>query len=438
MKQIEPLKSWGVRGALAALLALTAVGAEAPQAAAAAGAPSCTAVEQADGTFQVSWTLGTSIDKYVIDRSVNGSSYNWRGAKFSPSTSFNDAESWGATTTYRIRSKDAANAQVGNPTPCTGGGGATTTVFAIGDIAECADLNNPNSGSRLVSRLLDARGDGKIILLGDLAYDWGRDPDFECFANIVGNQNKQDLIPAVGNHEYGQNGVITGYWNYFQNVGVFANGYGPKRTVSDFDSTSRLYYETWVDGWQVLVLDSECWRLQEGKRNQPNADSPNGCDEGSLQYQWLESKLAAEPNVCRIAAMHIPRWSSAGANRGSYSDQVALSEIYTLLDRYGTDMVLAGHAHRYERFVPQDAFQNPDQANGFQLLIAGTGGTPLREAEYQAPNSAVVIDDSFGVLELGLGANSYTWKFVSAATNGQGDLTQAILDSGSRGCINKN
>jgi hypothetical protein len=58
-------------------------------------------------------------------------------------------------------------------------------------------------------------------------------------------------------------------------------------------------------------------------------------------------------------------------------------------------------------------------------ITIGTGGGSIREAVRVAPNSEVIIDDAFGVLELTLRAEAYDWRFLTVegaeADAGTGD-----------------
>ncbi len=264
-----------------------------------------------------------------------------------------------------------------------------TRIIAVGDMASCDENNLADE----VGNLLDVRP-GKILALGDLVYPNGSDEDFaNCFAPKLG-RHKDRMIPIPGNHEYLTPGAA-GYVRYF---GLAA---GP---------ADKLYYEAWIDGWQVLALNSNCSEV-------------GGCGVGSPQYEWLQGVLDSAPdNVCRIAMMHHPRWTSYPF----YGNQTYLEPLHQLLYDAGTDVVFAGHAHHYERFSPQNA-SGQAAADGFQLMIVGTGGVPLRNTGSPVANSAVRIQ-AHGIAEMNLGSRSYSWSFRN--------LDGVQLDGGSRNCVN--
>ena len=86
----------------------------------------------------------------------------------------------------------------------------------------------------------------------------------------------------------------------------------------------------------LLRLDGSC-------------DENGGCDVGDPQYEWLAAQLEQRSDRCIVAFWHQPRFSS-GSEHGS---DEAVAGLWTLLQRAGADLVLNGHEHHYERFVPK-------------------------------------------------------------------------------------
>jgi hypothetical protein len=92
----------------------------------------------------------------------------------------------------------------------------------------------------------------------------------------------------------------------------------------------------------------------------------------------------------------------------------------------GTDVVLNGHDHGYERFDPQNPDGVADPAAGIREFVVGSGGAPLYQFIGVAPNSAQRIS-TYGVLKLTLRNADYDWDFVQAGT-------EAVLDHGTAPC----
>jgi hypothetical protein len=96
------------------------------------------------------------------------------------------------------------------------------------------------------------------------------------------------------------------------------------------------------------------------------------------------------------------------------------------MSSHGVDLLLAGHAHSYERFSPQT---NTGQASstGIRQISVGTGGRDSQGFGTVAANSVVRKNHIFGVMKLTLEPTSYRWEFVA-------DPTTPFVDSGTGTC----
>jgi hypothetical protein len=119
--------------------------------------------------------------------------------------------------------------------------------------------------------------------------------------------------------------------------------------------------------------------------------------------------------------MHHPRFSS-----GDHGDSQAVRSFWDELYTTDAELVLSGHDHDYERFAPQAPDGTPDAARGVVQIVVGTGGADLEGFKEARPNSLVRIDDAHGVLELTLGANSWSSRFI--------DTDGMTRDAGSGPC----
>ncbi len=262
--------------------------------------------------------------------------------------------------------------------------------LAVGDFARC----NPD-GATEVGNLLDDLPQ-PIWGLGDYAYPDGTPEQFNnCFDPKLG-RHKQRFSPVVGNHEYNTPGA-TGYFGYFGSLA---------------GDPTKGYYSQDHGNWQVLFLNTNCGQV--------------ACNQGSQQYQWLQAQLEARPNVCRAVVMHHPRWSSYGP----YASANNLGDLTQLFYDAGTDIVLTGHAHHYERLDRVDPNQQVNTTSGFRQFTVGTGGIGPRTPHPDdiLSVSQKIIVGEFGVLALDLRPDSYSWSFV--------DVDKNILDSGSDNCVN--
>ena len=199
--------------------------------------------------------------------------------------------------------------------------------------------------------------------------------------------------------------AVTGNHDVHTDGGEPLRAYMGSAAVQD----GRTWFSDDVGAWHVVVLDSDCGFL--GDR----------CGSESDQGRWLREDLAASGARCTIALLHQPRFSS-----GQHGDSQAVRSFWDELYAAGAELVLSGHDHDYERFAPQAPDGTPDDARGVSQLVVGTGGADLEGFKEARPNSLVRIDDAHGVLELTLGAGSWSFRFV--------DIAGVARDSGGGSC----
>jgi 3',5'-cyclic AMP phosphodiesterase CpdA len=249
-------------------------------------------------------------------------------------------------------------------------------VVAAGDIAECSPLDLSNSNAARTAALIEP-SDLIVLTLGDNAYPDGTPTQFsDCFHPSWG-RFKDRIRPSVGNHDYRTPGAA-GYFDYF------GDRAGPGR---------RGYYSFDVAGWHFISLNS-------------NIDA----SVGSAQYAWLEDDLAASSTaLCTLAYWHHPVFTS-----GPHGNNARMAGVFNLLHAAGTEIVLVGHDHVYERFAPQDAAGQSDPQRGVRSFTVGTGGARLYSFRAIRPNSEARDDTTHGVLRLALESAGYRWAFVPA------------------------
>lgn len=270
--------------------------------------------------------------------------------------------------------------------------GAAVFIGA-GDIAVCG-TNGDEGTAHIVDSVLAAAAanhlQAAVFTLGDNAYPSGPGgvvKDFpRCFSPSWGSARIMNVIhPAPGNHDY-DSGSGAPYFEYF------GNRAGP---------AGKGYYSYDVGRWHAISLNSE---LLFG-RSDPS--------EAMAQEEWLRKDLADHHILCTLAYFHRPLFSSGV---GSETEQVR--GLWQILYDGGVDLILNGHHHDYERFLPQTPTGVVDAAKGIEEIIAGTGGGVLRGMKNSpARNSVTEIHGHFGVLKLMLGSGEYSHAFID--TNGR-------------------
>jgi hypothetical protein len=265
------------------------------------------------------------------------------------------------------------------------------TLVAAGDIAcdPAHNISQPHDCDQAATADEIGRLNPTAVLtLGDNQYEDNTLAAYQAVFGPTWGKYLSIIHPTIGNHEYLTPGA-SGYFTYF-------NGVAP-------------YYSFDLGAWHIVSLDSECHFV-------------GGCGPGSPQEKWLLADLAAHPSMCTLVAWHEPRWSS-----GEHGDATQMTTIWADLVKANVDVVLTGHNHDYERFVPLNAQGRPDP-KGTTEFVVGTGGkNHYGFAEKPLAGEVVRNDQSFGVILLTLNPTSYSWQFEPAPT-------YTFTDSGSAAC----
>jgi hypothetical protein len=272
----------------------------------------------------------------------------------------------------------------GSPTGPSGPPPATTEVLVgAGDIARCGATL---ADAEATAKLLDAIP-GTVFTAGDNAQSTGSIEEFrDCYGPTWG-RHRARTRPSPGNHDYDSGGQP--YYDYFgANAGPSGLG----------------YYSYALGAWHILTLNSNV------------AMSP-----GSPQAAWLRDDLAKSAARCTVAYWHHPLFSS-----GPNGSNAFVRDTWRILYEFGTEIVLGGHDHFYERYALQDPDGRADPTRGIRQFIVGTGGMFLYSFVAIQPNSEA-RGAVHGVLKLTLRPDGYDWNFVAVPGS-------TFTDSGSGGC----
>ena len=260
--------------------------------------------------------------------------------------------------------------------------GDSLVVLAAGDIADCR-----TPGDERTAALLDTLP-GMILALGDNAYVNGSESEYRnCYAPTWG-RHRDRTWPAPGNHDYNTPGAAAYYAYYGDRAG----------------EPGRGYYSFDAGGWHVVMLNTNL-RAQAALE----------------QERWLRADLAEHGVPCTIAVLHHPRYSSS-----MHGSNTFVTPLWRVLHQAGTDVVLSGHDHVYERFLRMGPDGTPDPEHGIRSFVVGTGGARHYRFFRRAPGSAFRLDQTWGVLRLTLRTDRYEWEFLS----GDG----RTLDHGGEAC----
>jgi hypothetical protein len=251
----------------------------------------------------------------------------------------------------------------------------TVDVYAVGDIADCADVEPAESAAARTGKLVPP---GSLVLgLGDMAYPLATESQLAGCYEPTWGIHRDRTFAVAGNHDYVR-GDTAAFRAYVR--------------VPAVDPGFVAYSVELAPGWRFIALDSNV-----------------GADALQRELDWLGNALDdTMHDRCVIAAWHAPLFSS-GLHRGSGA---AMRPFWQLLDEHGADLVLNGHEHFYEAFEPRDAGgQVEPEGKGPREFTVGTGGGRLY-GFWRPPyaSRARVLDH--GVLRLALEPGRYTWAFI--------------------------
>lgn len=280
-------------------------------------------------------------------------------------------------------------------------------MIGAGDIAKCDDTGDEATAT-LIDSVLRANAaenlETVVFTLGDHAYPEASDRYLrECFSPSWGDPKKgimKVLRPSIGNHDYQTDRAAATYRYFGDRIGPAGKG----------------YYSYDIGDWHVVVLNSEL--AVEGTEAEKRE-----------QLDWLRRDLADHRQRCTMSYFHKPLFSS------SYREGVReMRAIWTILYDADVDLILSGHDHHYERFLPQNPAGVADSVRGIPQILVGTGGATLRGFRSRFGlrgrdlhgNSTVQIQGHFGILILTLGSTGYRSAFL--------DTDGRIWDRSGREC----
>src|ERR687895_1084155 len=247
----------------------------------------------------------------------------------------------------------------------------TVTLVGAGDIAECSPDNNAKATAALLANI-----PGTVLALGDNAYPNGTRTQYaNCYDNyrlLDGStfdaarsswwgQYKARTMPVLGNHEYHSSKVAQPYFDYFSALNGFKQPRAPvpNTTANPGLTPGKGYYSYDRGSWHIVALNSNCNKV-------------GGCEKTSAQGTWLRNNLANTTNKqCTLAYFHEPLFST-----GNNVTNPNVKPLWQILYNNGADVIVNGHAHRYERFARLTPEGKKDLQNGVRQFVVGTGGAP--------------------------------------------------------------
>jgi len=171
------------------------------------------------------------------------------------------------------------------------------------------------------------------------------------------------MMTTPGNHDldYGHGYDNVDAWEY--------TGYFPY-TIRTHNAREVHYARTYGP-FRIYSLSSYPMDADEFCSS-ANANFRKKEDGGTGQYEWLEDRLKGSYEgwpQWKIVMLHTPLYDPDG---GCNNQHDARNYLKPLFEKYGVDLVLAGHEHFYARKT----------VNGISYFILGGGGAPLGLSEH--------------------------------------------------------
>jgi hypothetical protein len=204
--------------------------------------------------------------------------------------------------------------------------------------------------SKQMMRFREAVGFDTVLMLGD---------------NIYGGQSAADFKKKF---EDPYQPLLAAGVKFYASLGNHDNPNG--RHYKAFNMGGQRYYSFKSGEAEFFALDS-------------NYMDP-------VQVEWIQRRLSESTAIWKICFFHHPLYSS-GKRHGSDLDLRKL--LQPMFEKYGVNLVLAGHEHFYERFKPQ---------NGVEHFILGNSGQLRVGNIRKSPNTVKGFDRDvgFGLMEI--------------------------------------
>ena len=216
--------------------------------------------------------------------------------------------------------------------------GHTQVIYTQDVFAFVGDFGSNDEDEDSVSMLIKSWNPEAIITLGDNNYPNGSAADID---KNIGKYYHDYIKPYIGS--YGAQADTNRFWPCLGNHDLMSAAGTPYFNYFQLPNNER-YYDFVIGDIHFFALNSD-------------PSEADGVTAASTQGIWLQNKLQASTSKWKIVYGHYaPYCSDAWYGNHPY--------IQWPFKNWGADIVLAGHAHLYERLV----------VNGFPYVVNGLGG----------------------------------------------------------------
>jgi hypothetical protein len=271
---------------------------------------------------------------------------------------------------------------------------AASGIFTLIGAGDQHAAINPADRARtatMVKSVLNADPTAVAYTLGDLTHR-GTAVEYEQYYHQTWGAFRGRTMFVIGNHDV----------MYADPPGVAYYAYtgAPRYTARTLGS------------WRCYSLN--CESLGNNGANQTE------------QLAWLRADLAKYSSTHHILAMcHYPLFASVCEyHLKTMAFPARVRPWWQLLQQHRAEVLLSGHAHRWERFRRKLADGRVSQ-NGIRQFVIGTAGVRTRGVVSKDPDCEKVVV-AHGVARFDLHPDHYEWTFT--------DVNGTVRDKGSQVC----
>lgn len=267
-------------------------------------------------------------------------------------------------------------------TPLAPGSRSPLRFAIVGDLGQTTDSLSTVHEVRNTTRFdYSAVGRGVepslMMLVGDLSYADGFGPRWDSWGELMSPVlSELPLVAFSGNHEVEEDSVTHETFMHFRKRFPMPES-APEQTApagalswSNYDLDTTYDYGSSYFSFDTGMVHSIC------------LNAYTHTEEGSLQYEWLESDLAAvdrEATPWVLVFVHGPWYNSNKIHQSEVATTRMKAAMEPLLHQYRVAAVWAGHVHAYERTHPV-YMDERNNASGTVYVTIGDGGN--REGLY--------------------------------------------------------
>jgi chitodextrinase len=308
------------------------------------------------------------------------------------------------------------------------GSSAPFSFAVFGDWGQAyAGSANPDQANVLAR--IAGSGARFAVMTGDTAYPGGGQTEYGDL-HQVGTDVSGVFGPAgwgvpgrsipvfnvTGNHGFTNGDVQLTNWPEGDAAAGSGGRYGMEGYPAVNGSAPKPYPSLWyafdAGAARFYVLTAAWSEANVGKGDVYTDDVAAHWSLASDEYRWLAADLAAHPGGLKFAFWHYPLYADSPGQGSDTALQGGAGTLQGLLDANHVNVAFNGHAHGYERNLPDSA--------GLVSYVLGNGGAALGVVGACSPFDAYAIGtggSSCGLAPAGL-PNDRVFGFAKVTVDG--------------------